>query len=327
MKHWTLAVCDIDEGYIHRFTNYLYEREKVPFLVKAFSSVEQLITYGETNRIDLLLITEEALHIGIPTLKVNYIIILAANQKKESFLYEKSIFKYQSIKRIIEELLWFYTEQTGIKTDLKTNLVTEFIGVYSPVSRGLNSSFAITLGQILSEKKKVLYINLEGYSGLDRSEAENRKYSLTDYIYVLLENGKNQENLLSEITLSMGAMDYLSPVRSPLELQCISNKEWSQFFQKIKFKNAYEIVIFDIGEGMNGFIECLSVCEKIYTSYDTDTVSVNKMIQYEEMLLSIGEEEILERTKKIKFPAFRGLEYGPGKYRNGELGRYIENLI
>ena len=39
------------------------------------------------------------------------------------------------------------------------------IGIYSPVHRIGKTRFAMNLGQKLSEKAPVLYLNLEGYSG------------------------------------------------------------------------------------------------------------------------------------------------------------------
>ena len=43
---------------------------------------------------------------------------------------------------------------------------TEFLGVYSPLGRCLQTSFAWTLAQILSEERAVLYLNMEEYSDL-----------------------------------------------------------------------------------------------------------------------------------------------------------------
>ena len=76
----------------------------------------------------------------------------------------KIINKYQSCELIMKELLeWLAKEGTLGRTG-SNHKELKLIGVYSPVGKCLKTSFAFVLGQLLSKKHKVLYLNMECYS-------------------------------------------------------------------------------------------------------------------------------------------------------------------
>ncbi len=80
-----------------------------------------------------------------------------------------SVYKYQATSDVVREVLACYGEEksylpAAFPVMKKT---TEILGVYSPLSRCLKTSFALTLGQILAKKKAVLYLNLEPFAGFE----------------------------------------------------------------------------------------------------------------------------------------------------------------
>ena len=61
----------------------------------------------------------------------------------------------------------------------------EGLGVYSPVGRCLKTSFALTMGKLLAQEERVLYLNLEEFSGLSVLMKEEYKSDLSDLLYFL----------------------------------------------------------------------------------------------------------------------------------------------
>ena len=61
-----------------------------------------------------------------------------------------------------KELLELYVEAVGVRLPLLcAEYKTKFIGIYSPVHRCLQSSFALTFAQLIAEKHPALYLNFE----------------------------------------------------------------------------------------------------------------------------------------------------------------------
>lgn len=83
-----------------------------------------------------------------------------------------------------KELLELYVETVGTQLPfLCAEYKTKFIGIYSPVHRCLQSSFALTLGQLLSEKHPTLYLNFEHYIGISELLPERQSRDLADLLY------------------------------------------------------------------------------------------------------------------------------------------------
>ena len=71
-----------------------------------------------------------------------------------------------------------------------------------------------------------------------------------------------------------------------------------ELFQQILDKSIYETIILDIGDSVQGLYEILNRCDSIYTLYTKERIGQEKLKQYEENLLRLGHEEILEKTVK-----------------------------
>ena len=61
--------------------------------------------------------------------------------------------------------------------------LAKVLGVYSPVGRCLKTSFALTIGKLLAQEERVLYLNLEEFSGLSVLMKEEYKSDLSDLLY------------------------------------------------------------------------------------------------------------------------------------------------
>ena len=86
-----------------------------------------------------------------------------------------SVYKYQATDNIMREVMACYCVGAIQPALTAIGNVGDIIGVYSPVNRCLKTSFALTAGQLLSRKSRVLYVNLEDCSGLEKLFGEEHK--------------------------------------------------------------------------------------------------------------------------------------------------------
>ncbi len=328
MKHYILAICDVEQTYAYRLMEFLNKKEKNPFIIRAFTTVEELMTFDAEQEIEILLISENAMDERIRGSNVHHVIVLSCSRERAECLCEKAIYKYQSSEHILEEVMCYYAEQTAENREFfLLQKEAKIIGVYSPIKRILKTSFALTLGQILAKEKRVLYVNLEGYAGFETLMDRQYEADLADLLYYISQENRNTEMKLRSIVQSIEGLDYIPPVSSPLDLHCVSTEDWMVFLREISHCNLYDTIILDIGESLNALPRFLNSCERLYTPCGVDAVSNAKMTQYEAFIEQSGQREILDKTKKLTFGFMKGLEYGPEHLMYSELGEYVQKLL
>lgn len=172
------------------------------------------------------------------------------------------------------------------------------IGIYSPVHRIGKTRFAMNLGQKLSEKAPVLYLNMEGYSGGGYYFPDETGQDLGDLIYCMKQERPDHGLKISAMTGQSGGMDYIMPMKNETDLRSVKGAEWISLFDMILEKCIYEVLILDLGDCIDGLYDILRNCTKIYTPYIRESAAMAKLAQYETNLRTAGYGDILMRTVK-----------------------------
>lgn len=328
MAH-VIAVYDVDPLYAARFAEVVNQREKIPFEVMAFRSMEKLKDYVKDNKVEMLLISSMVGKEEIEELGIKQIVSLADGETVEADMEYPSIYKYQSSDNIIREVLARYcgVEETAVPLTLLSK--TNIIGVYSPVGRCLKTSFALTMGQLLAQEGRVLYITLEEYSGLSALSHTDYREDLSDLMYYYNQGNYNILRLNSVIH-SMGELDYIPPARYPEDLSQMSAEQMAGLIQRIAMESTYETVILDIGNYGRHVFPLLHICSHIYMPVKEDSVSLAKIEEFYNHMDTSGHGEIKEKIKKLKLPyhsSFGRRENYLEQLLWGELGDYVRQLL
>ena len=98
--------------------------------------------------------------------------------------------RYQSstdIMRAVEEI---YGRKRGLPLTAgrAARTGTELVGVYSPISRCMKTSFAVALGQLLARKKSVIFLSFETCSGFEQILHMRYEEGLADALFYIKEN-------------------------------------------------------------------------------------------------------------------------------------------
>ena len=327
MKKKILALYDSEKDYLDSLAEYLKGREAFPFVLHAYSEVDKLLEFGRKEQIDVLLVSESDFTYELSKLEIGKTLLLneSGTVRGENI---KNIDKYQKAENIWYELMCDYadfTESEGKR--LVTGTKTKLIGLYSPVRRCLQTSFALTLGQTLAEKKKTLYISFEHYAGWNQLLDKNVRGDLTALLYFGKEPEEKFFYRLQSMTMKIGELYYIPPAYAGQNLIYVSAKEWEELIQRIAEIGGYDYIILDLSESIQGTFEILCLCDRIYTIIQEEERARAKLAQYEEILRAYEYEEVLEKTKKEILPQFAQLPERIEQYMVGELARYIRKLI
>lgn len=330
MSQKIMAICDIEEGYAFRMAEYILEKVRLPYTLHLFTAASELEKFIGREEIAVLLIAESALRL----LKQEYI----RQQVEQMFVLQESehgkqddlcyISKYQSPERVVQLVIESVTELADWdREELAKETDVKMIGLYSPVKRCLQTSFALSLGQILSREHKVLYLNLETYSGFAR--LFNREYTtdIMDAMYYFQTAREKFSLRMPSIVQNAGGLDYIPPPQHSLELQEVTGMQWLEFSRYAAAVGQYEYIILDLDESVNGLFTLLKNCCKIYTISREDSFAEAKMEQYEQTLEFNGLDEIAQKTVKCRFPIFRELPTDLERMTQGELAVYVRSII
>ncbi|WP_308784302.1 hypothetical protein, partial [uncultured Blautia sp.] len=289
MKKHIFAICDPEAEYARNFMDYLNRKKNLPFEVQAFTGPESLVAYGKEHRIELLLIAEEAVCGELRDLDIGKIIVLTEGVSSAEKSPYAGVYKYQSSAQVVREVMACYGEEASILPAQSPVLkkTTEVLGIYSPSGRCLKTSFALTLGQLLGKNRPVLYLNMEEYSGFDSLFGKNFPANLSDLLYYVRQGEQNLTARINSMVQTVGQLDFIPPVQSPLDIRGTPWQDWICLIQEIMLHSPYETLILDIGNGIDEVFQILDMCGRIYMPVLPDKMSCCKLAQFENLLRTL----------------------------------------
>jgi len=320
MRKQVLGVCDTEKEYSRRFCNYISEHQEYSIEAISFTSAEKIVAYLDDKYIDVLLIARELITEELRQAVTGKLLILSKNG-----IEQDEILKFQPVERIIKSVLPYFDGE--VKVSMNKKVHASYIGLYSPVHRCLQTTFAVTLGQILARNERVLYLNFESYSGFSEKLHQSYNGDITDIIYLINTGSTGMYYKFQSMIERIGNLDYLPPVFSPFDLYQISQDDWFRFFEYLEEYHNYDYIILDLGESMQGLLNILNKCTYVYTLLKDDSFAMAKLKQYQEMLIRMNYGLLEEKTKKIKMPIFKSIPLEFDELPHSEIAEFAKGVL
>lgn len=321
-----MAVYDVDPFYAARFAEVVNQKETMPYEVVAFTSMEKLYAFSEKHPVALLLLGGELKREEAEAVGAGQIIVLSEGETAETELSCPSVYKYQSTDAIVREVMEYCCDETASGPVIREG--ADILGVYSPVSRCLKTSLAITMGKILAQEERTLYVNLEEFSGLSSLTRTEYRSDLSDLLYFFSEGNYNLLRLNS-VVHTTGGLDYIPPARYPEDLD-EAGEQAAGLIRAIARESGYEKIVVDAGNCRKTALPVMKLCRLIYMPVLEDGVSRAKLEEFDRYLSLTGNADLRERIRKLKLPR-QGV---PGRNSNyldqllwSELGDYVRQLL
>ena len=323
-----MAIYDVEPSYAERFADVVNQREKVPFLVVPFTSLEKLREYARQSPVEILLVNSLVSEESYQGIGARQIIRLADGEMITMPGSSSSVYKYQSADSIVREVMAYYCESSEDELIMVSRSRARILGIYSPVGRCLKTSLAWTLGQQSARDSKTLFVSLEEYSGFSRLLPEGGRETLSEVIYAFCQK-KNHGMWLASMVYSQGNLDYIAPVRYPEDLDQMSGGELAGLLRQIAGESTYEVLVVDVGSVRRELFELLGCFDTIYMPVKDDCVSAAKLEEFEEHLRSAGKQGLKEKIQKLRLPYhsnFGRQDTYMDQLLWGELGDYVRQL-
>ena len=321
-----MVLCDTEEEYAQLMTEYLRRHKNVPWDVHTYTDMEELFQ-KEAPSPAMLVVAESAYTEALWNLQPVRLVVLSETGllRWENLHYVE---KYQQAENVIKKLLEIYMEiaDTGLAR-LSVGCRTVFVGNYSPVHRSMQTSLALSLGQLLARRHPTLYLNFEHFAGFPQLVAQGQALDMADLLYFLNAQKERFQLRLQSMLKQIGNLDYVPPMKSGQNLLTVTTQEWLGLFQKIGELGTYEYVILDLSESMQGLFEILRLCARVYTTIREDRIAQCKLLQYEHLLGLCEYGDVLEKTQRLNLPRIRRLPEDLEQLTKGDLAALAGELI
>ena len=320
-----LTLCDAEEEYAGLMTEYMEKQKNLPWHVRTYTDVKKMMEAERET--DIMLVAESVYCDEIRELEPKRLIVL----NESGIIRDRTlryINKYQEADQVLREILAIYLEiASEVLPRIGETGKTVFVGFFSPVRRCMQTTFAMTMAQLLAQEHKTLYLNFEYFAGNQELLPDLQTRDLADLLYFLNADKDKFSLRLQSIVRQVGELAYIPPMKSGQNLLSITAKEWLFFFQKLQEEGEYEYVVMDLSECMQGLFEILRSCRKVYTVTGEDKPASGKLIQYEKLLEMHSCEDILAKTVRLTLPRIRQLPERLEFYGRSELADYVKEQL
>lgn len=300
MQKKLFLICDAEEKFSNAFAAYLVKKKDLSFSVHACHLAEQIKERSEEQEIGILLISQSFPKGKLKLIHADWVFVLTEDEKEEAMEEGIPVYKYQSVEAILSVIFRHIGERAGKQTLFargKRSRPFRMIGMYSPVHRVGQTTYAMKLGEELAVSESVLYLSLELYGGR-RTDSSMSAATIEDVLYYSRQENQNLGILLTTMVSQKGQMDYILPAKVSENIRQVSVEEWKELFSRISKESVYDVLIVDIDSGIRNPYELLRLCTEIQVLYSEDESSRSKVRQFEEELGILGLDEIQKKMKK-----------------------------
>lgn len=317
MKNILLYLCDPDEAYLNRFNGFIQHREHCPFIVRAYTGMDDVRKDGSQPAI--LLVSSvffQQLWQGETEdfCPKDWACILFLDEGREKLPFGECrkvwedtvvdvISKYQSAVHIYKRLLDLCQEQGQflIRPELFTGGPVEVLGVFSPDDKKLQKSWALEKARKLSLDKPCLYMTFE-----ESLIPENTGKGMSGLILMLKEklkdckpSGQEAQKAVAQLgslVTSEGALDLLSPAACPYDLKEMGEDEWYWWLESVIRYGRYDVIVMNMGPSVPPLC-LLELCTRIFVpSGPEDDKSWR---DFKNLLEFMEKEGIAQKTERV----------------------------
>ena len=300
MESRTLVICDEEIEFAEKLAHFIETSGKAALLIQVCSELSYVCSLQEEMDVDILLIADSFLQGergGLDNLRARQLIWLTSEKDMAD-----GIFKYQPADAILDQLInQCLPEGSAVKLPWKSKQKEKgrVIGIFSPVHRIGKTTYALDLGKKLAVSRNVLYINMETFGGVG-GYFDKQEQTLSDLLYYVRQEEGDIRELLAEMVGHLEYLDYVNPVRVSEDLKHVTIEEWEELFSRILAESIYEILILDIGDGMQELLGVLDLCQEIHLPFIKEPAAASKTRQFEEELKLLKREDIIRRISKVE---------------------------
>lgn len=312
MTKTRLAVCIGDEVYQNRFVKCLMNHYHNQFEVYIFTDAAEIqdldaqeyevIIIGDCSKEDLEHLLKHGKHL-----------LYLKEKQEEVFSTEQVNFvdKYQEVFKIVDSI----EKITGnvVQNVKEEEHSRQVIGVFSLSQEKFQLPFSAALCSICGEKKSVVLLDLQPFSGLASTEENwgnggmDEILGMEDLMAVSTTGVYTKGRLLAGIGRKAN-FDYVHGVKNP---ECLAegNVEiYTAMIDMLAEELGYDCVVINFGSVFAGMLELMNGCDECYFLTSKENSAGWREKAFREVLEKRGKEDFFRRVKRFEVPTVYGTD-------------------
>ncbi len=320
-----ITICDTERDYAMRLMEFFYAHADFPCSLRVCTEPERLGEISPPEATQLLIISQSAAGLVKDPSVYPCRLFLTEGDGERPEGEERQIGKYNSPSAVLSAARRIYLEE-GPALPLRSSAAgpLRISGIYSPAGGCLKTSTALTLGRILGEERRSLYVSLEACSGLARRLGIDLRGSLADLVYYSACSPDRFASQVALLACRWETLDILPPMRSWMELQSVTESEWQGFLDALGERTEYEELVLDLTEQADGFTGLLRRCGRLWIPEGQTAAAEAKLENFREILQKHGAEDIWSTARTLPLPAMRSREW---QEETGETGEAFTGWV
>ncbi|MCR5675551.1 MAG: hypothetical protein K6G16_07580 [Lachnospiraceae bacterium] len=327
MNEVNIVIVDEDADFCRRLDGCLRERLQFPVSVHDYTDPQALSAHEKREDTSALLISEGALQKtsieGFPR-----VIVLSEGLGVEVQAPTlRRVNKYRALSGLFKEI----TEMVMDAGLLNGQLFSQSgkhalrIAFFSPLSRCLQTTSALTLAQLCAEQRKTLYLGLEPFPGHIACSGESG--GLSELLYYYECEPEKIALHVEKTRVQLGALHVIPPAQSCTDVLETEAGRWDELFTRISTETDYEVIVTDFSVCVRGLTDLLRGFERIVTIERDDGISGEKLHFFDRMLKRSGHEDLRAKNTRLTLPVFPKLPADPARYGEGQLADYWRQVM
>ncbi len=237
--------------------------------------------------------------------------------------------KYQEVGTLMEEVLSHAGTAESPQPYAPSARQGSLVAVYSLSDGDGQLPFAITLGSILSERQRVLLVDLQEDSGFSQMLEEPGTMGLEDLL-LMADSGNFRKGRAMSCIGHQNGMDFVYPPDCIESLLQVDAGGYRRLFAMLAGEMDYDVVVLNLGTRFPGFLETLSHCAAVYVFHRPGGMGRWREQEFMEELEAKGYGDLKERICLVELPvraqAPGSMERLVEEWKWNELGDAIRRM-
>lgn len=280
-----------------------------PFIVQAFSKIDEFMSCSVANQVELLLV-DESMYDDVKNTPAGQIIRLCEQPMLMEGGKDACVAKFQASDSIIRDVLYLYSGQIASECRGRDMERAKIVCVYSPNGCCGKTTLAMALAHLKGKDKRTLYISFEEFSAMDVPPDCG---TLSDALYYYQTMGASGGAKLLSVIGNEWDFDYIPPTLCAKDIARMDADILMGFIDKLADIGEYELVVVDMGSLIKEPWVLLNQADIILSPEPGFEHQKRKQEEFEKYMYMSGYESTMEKLIKVE------LAHDGELYRDGKL--------
>ena len=323
MTH-NLTICDSNQFYARKLSEFINSRKGYPFLARYCNSIEECKQMIHSGKADIILSNMENYEKMKDEVDSERVIVML--DSKEGVDGNNRIYKYQNCDVVLKEILKMASSIEDINVYINRSTTMKVIAVYTPNDSRIATSIALDIGKLLSGRASTLFISLDGMSVIPDITGIEFDMDMSDLFCENMTEGGLSNAIIGSVR-RLGNMDILPIMHNYQDMASVTNEEWKNFIRDIERKSDYEYVVIDLTESVRNLFDILKLANYICVAASKGTVDGYRYRQFMKEIEIMYDTELKERINTFFVDVKSEIVFETSAGSMGPFGNYSRQFV